>query len=284
MSDSEITFKEQSVPCPQNLNDSIASSGSSMEDPDFTVVNETVDDTLSEADALQSMEKRIEASIFRSQGNLEKKIIKMTENILTNYNRVTENSLSHMTLAIEMVSSKVNDLETLRQTCDAPIPALKKQCNDINNSYGRTPTTRLCTQPGSSYSTCPDVPTEGFSYSRESTPNNHTSASTKMRPPSYNGTEELEDYLAQFEVLSELNRWDYKTKSLYLASSLDGSARSLLNELSHEKRRDYDSLVQILNLRFGSTNRSEIFKATLQTRTKQRNESISDVAQSIKKL
>ncbi|KAK6175881.1 hypothetical protein SNE40_014258 [Patella caerulea] len=84
MSDSEITFKEQPVPCPQNLNDSIASSGSSMEDPDFTVVNETVDDTLSEADALQSMEKRIEASIFRSQGNLEKRIIKMTENILTN--------------------------------------------------------------------------------------------------------------------------------------------------------------------------------------------------------
>ena len=43
-------------------------------------------------------------------------------------------------------------------------------------------------------------------------------------------------------------------------------------------------MVQILNLRFGSLNRTEIYKANLQTRVKRRDESISELAQSIKKL
>jgi hypothetical protein len=44
------------------------------------------------------------------------------------------------------------------------------------------------------------------------------------------------------------------------------------------------SLVKILNLRFGSVNRAEIFKANLQTRVKRREESISELAQFIKKF
>ena len=50
------------------------------------------------------------------------------------------------------------------------------------------------------------------------------------------------------------------------------------------ERRDFQSLVRILNLRFGSLNRAEIYKANLQTRVKRRDESISELAQSIKKL
>ena len=106
----------------------------------------------------------------------------------------------------------------------------------------------------------------------------------KMKPQFYDGSEDLEDYLSQFEILAELNGWNYNTRSLYLASSLKGDARSMLSELSPKERRDFDTLVGILKLRFGSVNRSEIFKANLQTRTKQKDESISELAQSIKKL
>ncbi|CAG2220538.1 unnamed protein product [Mytilus edulis] len=119
---------------------------------------------------------------------------------------------------------------------------------------------------------------------QKQTSNSNINGSIKMKPQYYDGTEDLDDYLSQFEILAELNAWNYVTKSLYLAGSLKGDARTLLSELSPMERKDYQSLVQILNLRFGSMNRAEIFKANLQTRVKRKEESISELAQSIKKL
>ena len=113
--------------------------------------------------------------------------------------------------------------------------------------------------------------------------NSQNQGSVKMKPQCYDGSEDLDEYLSHFEILSDLNSWGYETKSLYLAGSLKGDARTLLTELSPMERRDFQSLVKILNLRFGSVNRAEIFKANLQTRVKRREESISELAQSIKK-
>jgi hypothetical protein len=62
----------------------------------------------------------------------------------------------------------------------------------------------------------------------------------KMKPQNFSGNEDLEDYLAQFELIADLNSWNYRTKSLYLASSLARDARRLLNELSLLDRKDYD--------------------------------------------
>ena len=61
-------------------------------------------------------------------------------------------------------------------------------------------------------------------------------------------------------------------------------ARSLLSELDHEGRRDYDTLVEKLANRFGSVNRSEIYRTQLKSRTRHKGESIPELAQSIKKL
>ncbi|KAL3866929.1 hypothetical protein ACJMK2_044176 [Sinanodonta woodiana] len=105
-----------------------------------------------------------------------------------------------------------------------------------------------------------------------------------MKPQLYDGREDFDEYLSQFEIVSELNGWDNNLKSLYLASSLTEGARALLNELTSAQRRDYNSLVNVLDLRYGSMNRAEIFKAKLQTRTKRKDMSISELAQSIKKL
>lgn len=106
----------------------------------------------------------------------------------------------------------------------------------------------------------------------------------KMKPQSFSGNEDLEDYLAQFELIADLNSWNYRTKSLYLASSLSGDARGLLNELSLLDRKDYEKIVNVLTIRFGSINRAEVFRGELQTRTKRRDESLPELAQSIKKL
>lgn len=105
-----------------------------------------------------------------------------------------------------------------------------------------------------------------------------------MKPQLYEGDDDLDEYLAQFEILAEINNWDYETKSLYLAGSLKGGARALLNELDKESRKDYDKLVMVLNTRYGSAEKSELFRAKLQSRSKGKDESIPELAQSIKKL
>ncbi|CAC5360781.1 unnamed protein product [Mytilus coruscus] len=92
-----------------------------------------------------------------------------------------------------------------------------------------------------------------------------------MKPQPYDGTDDIEEYLSQFQILAEVNGWDYNTMSLCLASSLKGGARAILNELNEFKR-------------FGSVHRSEIFRAQLQTRARKDNESVSALSQDIKKM
>ncbi len=106
----------------------------------------------------------------------------------------------------------------------------------------------------------------------------------KMKPQHFQGTEDLIDFLTQFEITAEINGWNYRAKSLYLANSLTGGARSLLNELSPFERRDFDSLVTKLKSRYGSEGRAEVFRTQLKSRVRNKNETISELAQSIKKL
>lgn len=90
--------------------------------------------------------------------------------------------------------------------------------------------------------------------------------------------------MTQFDILSDINRWSYESKSLYLAGSLKGQARAILNELSPSERRYYDKLVKALSNRFGTTNRAEMYRARLQSKTRNRDESIPELAQTIRKL
>ncbi|XP_060600413.1 uncharacterized protein LOC132753887 [Ruditapes philippinarum] len=106
----------------------------------------------------------------------------------------------------------------------------------------------------------------------------------KMKPKPYNGEEDLQDFLTQFEITAEINGWGYSQKSLYLASSLTGGARSLLSEMNERERRDFNSLEEKLKARFGSENKAEVFRTQLKTRTRGKNETIPEMAQSIRKM
>ena len=65
---------------------------------------------------------------------------------------------------------------------------------------------------------------------------------------------------------------------------MTGDACSLLSELDPEGRRDYDTLVEKLANRFGSVHRSEIYRTQLKSRSRNRGESIPELAQAVKKL
>ena len=106
----------------------------------------------------------------------------------------------------------------------------------------------------------------------------------KIKPPKYDGSEDLTEFLTSFEICSDINKWRYNEKGLYLASSLKGNARSILIDLSNEERSDYRELQIKLHARFGSENKAEMFRAQLKTRSRSNGESYQDLAQSIRSL
>lgn len=106
----------------------------------------------------------------------------------------------------------------------------------------------------------------------------------KVKPSSFDGRSSWEDYLAHFSLVAELNHWDSVTKATYLAVSLVGSAREVLGDLSTDQRKDYAALTAALTTRFGTENRTEIYRASLRSRTKQKDESLPELAQSLRRL
>ena len=86
----------------------------------------------------------------------------------------------------------------------------------------------------------------------------------KTKSRVYDGNDDFDDYISQFEIIADLNKWDYRTKSFQLAGNLAREARGLLGELSEEQRRDYDSIVHGLKMRFGSTETAEMFRARIE--------------------
>ena len=58
----------------------------------------------------------------------------------------------------------------------------------------------------------------------------------------------------------------------------------MLNELDYEGKRDYNTLVEKLRNRFGSVNKSEIYRTQMKSRTRNKRETIPELAQAIKKL
>ncbi|VDI34548.1 Hypothetical predicted protein [Mytilus galloprovincialis] len=99
-------------------------------------------------------------------------------------------------------------------------------------------------------------------------------------------SKDMNQLFAKFEgqAMEKLNDWDPKTKALLLASSLSGSARAILNEITDGELHNFECLVNAMKSRFGSINRSEVVRAELQTRVRFKNESLPELAQAIKKL
>ena len=146
------------------------------------------------------------------------------------------------------------------------------KCKGGNTSGNGAKTSQSCPNLGM------DKSIEVISQSKGS--NHHP----KIKPQNFDGEIDFDEFLCQFEITCEINTWNYKEKSLYLANCLTGKARCLLNGLDHDGRRDYDTLVVKLRNRFGSVNQSEIYRSQLKSRTRNRGETIQELAQAIKTL
>ena len=180
--------------------------------------------------------------------------------------------------------TKMNQMKSkIREQNNQQLNSTNGQSNENSNNINLVESQasqRAETSSSTLNQTC-EIPLQGSSnFTLGSKGDNHIN----LKPQTFSGTDDFENFLAQFEITAEINGWDYRAKSLYLANSLTGTARSLLNEVTAEQRRDYKSLVQKLTARYGSENRAEVYRSQLKSRCKGKGETIPELAQAIKKL
>jgi transposase InsO family protein len=108
--------------------------------------------------------------------------------------------------------------------------------------------------------------------------------SRAKKTPVYNGKTSWLDYLVQFDLVAEVNRWSDTEKALELATSLRDTAQGVLAELDINQRRNYQALVAALTNRFEPPNFSEVYRAELKCRTRNQGEKLCDLVHDIKQL
>ncbi|CAG2188437.1 unnamed protein product [Mytilus edulis] len=106
----------------------------------------------------------------------------------------------------------------------------------------------------------------------------------KKKPALFDGEGNWEDYLVQFELIAAINKWSDLEKALELATSLRGTAQSILTDLRPEIRTNFLRLTTALASRFQPENQAEMYRAQMKSRIRGRTEQIPVLGQDIKRL
>ncbi|CAC5403126.1 unnamed protein product [Mytilus coruscus] len=106
----------------------------------------------------------------------------------------------------------------------------------------------------------------------------------KKKPALYDGESNWEDYLVQFELIAAINKWSDIEKALELATSLRGTAQSILTDLRPEMRTNFIQLTAALASRFQPENQAEMYRAQMKSKIRGRTEQIPVLGQDIKRL
>ena len=105
-----------------------------------------------------------------------------------------------------------------------------------------------------------------------------------LKPGTYDGNSSWSDYLVLFNMLADHLNWSNGQRAINLAINLRGTAQSVLSDLSPAQRGDFTALVSALSARFEPIHQSELYRAKIKSRLRQRGESIPELAQDIRKL
>ena len=103
----------------------------------------------------------------------------------------------------------------------------------------------------------------------------------QKKAPSFDGKMSFSDFKIQFEMVAERNGWSEPEKAAELATSLTGSAITVLGALSPTQRRSYEELVAALQRRFEPAYQGKLLKNQLKTRRRRRGETLEDLAEDI---
>jgi len=200
------------------------------------------------------------------------------EEVQANSSSQMENQISEISKSIHSLSSTILGMDTKIQqkigTLENQMFTLQTGMSEIQHP-----------DPEVRFNLRPQLERSSSEQNRNTNQNmSEQNGGLKVKPQQYDGTTDIGDYLTQFNIIAEINGWSNMYSALYLASSLSGNARSLLSELSELEKRDFHKLTEILRSRFGTRNKAEIFRTQLKSLCKEPGQSISDLAQKVKKL
>lgn len=106
-----------------------------------------------------------------------------------------------------------------------------------------------------------------------------------MKPDTFDGSGNFEQYASHFEDCAELSMWDNRVKNLMLAACLRGPARNFYMSLTTVERRDYNMLLSRLADRFGSDRKHQtLWLGKLENRRRAKGESIASLADDLRQL
>ena len=118
-----------------------------------------------------------------------------------------------------------------------------------------------------------------------STPKNSSQNSPKKAKASpFDGNESIEEYLIQFDIVSNINKWTESDKGEMLASLLRGPARSCLAQVPEALRANYNVLTDALKQRFGEFNLADVSHVRLTNRRQQYAEKLPEFAFDVLRL
>ena len=105
-----------------------------------------------------------------------------------------------------------------------------------------------------------------------------------IKPDSYSGSSDWDEYYSHFEDCVELGGLSEKDKCLTLAASLRGPARTFYISLTIAERRNYDILVSKLQQRFGCTRQQSRWLSRFESRKRLPCESIAMLGDELRQL
>ncbi|XP_077256491.1 uncharacterized protein LOC143894221 [Temnothorax americanus] len=106
----------------------------------------------------------------------------------------------------------------------------------------------------------------------------------KLKPDTYDGTTPLQEYFSQLSLIARANHWDDATKTIALASSLRGKARSVLETVQDVERLDFAELKTKLELRFREGRQSQNCYVVFTSRKQKFGEDLATFGSEIDKL
>ncbi|XP_045124135.1 uncharacterized protein LOC123512044 [Portunus trituberculatus] len=104
------------------------------------------------------------------------------------------------------------------------------------------------------------------------------------KPAEYDGKVAWESYAAQFDLLAAAQGWDQAEKALQLATALSGPAIEVFGHLPPMQRASFPDIAEALRRRFGHRHQAEVYRAQLKKRTRQRGETLSQLAHDVEAL
>lgn len=104
------------------------------------------------------------------------------------------------------------------------------------------------------------------------------------KPANFDGKTSWTDYKIHFETVAMLNKWTNLTKTMKLIACLQDVALATLGDIDTENLPSYDDLINTLTKRFAPKNQTELYKTQIDSRIRKKGESLTDLAQDIKRL